>query len=253
MSVVIHLLFCYNLQYKIKIYMKGTRNMNKPVIGIISKHSEKDEIRPNTYIRDEVKQAIFDNGAVAIGILLPKDEKLDVGDDWVNNLSLDEYDSLIAQINLCDGIIFQGGGACDNYEMIVAKYCYDHDIPTLGICCGQNVIVRALGGTTYKIFNPEKHNQITEDYVHNISIDALSKFYDIVKQKEIKVNSRHKKTIENSPLLEKVAFCEDGYPDVVESKEKRFYIGVRFHPESLYKIDENMNNIFKYFIDVCKD
>lgn len=227
--------------------------MKKVVIGIVSKHYTKDSIRPDMYIRDEIKQAIFDNGAVAIGILLPKDEKLDVEDDWVNNLSQDEYDSLITQINLCDGIIFQGGGACDNYEMIVAKYCYDHDIPTLGICCGQNVIVRALGGTTYKISNPEKHNQITENYVHNIYIDPSSKFYDIVKHKIIKVNSRHKKTVDNLPLLEKVAICEDGYADVVESKNKKFYMGVRFHPESLYKTDENMNNIFKSFIDICNN
>ena len=42
--------------------------------------------RPNTYIRDEVKQAIFDNNAVAIGILLPKDEILEVSDEWSNNL-----------------------------------------------------------------------------------------------------------------------------------------------------------------------
>ena len=227
--------------------------MNKVIIGIVSKHYNKDSLRPNMYIRDEIKQAIFDNGAVAIGILLPKDEKLNLGDDWINNLSQEEYDSLITQINLCDGIIFQGGRACDNYEMIVAKYCYDHDIPTLGICCGQNVIVRALGGTTCDISNPEKHNQITKNYVHNIRISPSSKFYDIIKHKEIKVNSRHTKTVDNFPLLENVAICEDGYPDVVESKNKKFYMGVRFHPESLYKIDKNMNNIFKYFIDICNN
>lgn len=226
--------------------------MSKPIIGIVSKHFKNNNIRPNMYIRDEVKQAIFDNGAIAIGILLPKNEVFNVIDNWSNNLSLDEYNALIAQIKLCDGIIIQGGVACDNYEMIIAKYCYENDIPTLGICCGQNVMVRALGGTTRKISNPEKHNQSAKEYVHKIKIDPLSKFYDIVKLEEIKVNSRHKKTIDKSPLLDQVVFCEDGYADVVESKDKKFYIGVRFHPESLYKKDENMNNIFKNFISVCK-
>lgn len=226
--------------------------MSSPIIGIVSKHFAENKVRPNTYIRDEVKQAIFDNGAVAIGILLPKDEVLDVGDKWNNNLSAEEYSHLIAEIKLCDGIVFQGGETCDNYEMIVAKYCYENDIPTLGICCGQNVIVRALGGTTSKISNPRKHNQLMKDYVHSIKINPASKFYDIVNLEEIKVNSRHKKTIDKSPFLEQVAFCEDGYADVVESKDKKFYIGVRFHPESLYKNDENMNNIFKHFIDTCK-
>lgn len=66
------------------------------------------------------------------------------------------------------------------------------------------------------------------------------------------VNSRHKRTIKECPKLDKVAFCDDGYADVVESKEKRFYMGLRFHPESLYKKDKLMNNIFAEFIKECK-
>lgn len=53
--------------------------------------------------------------------------------------------------------------------------------------------------------------------------------------------------------LNKVAFCEDGYADAIEDSNKDFYIGVRFHPESLYKKDENMNNIFKAFLEACKN
>ena len=68
----------------------------------------------------------------------------------------------------------------------------------------------------------------------------------------MQVNSRHKRAIKDCPKLDKVAFCEDGYPDVIESKNKTFYIGVRFHPESLYQIDEKHNMIFKEFIKVCK-
>ena len=48
------------------------------------------------FIRDEIKQAIFDNGGIAIGIILPKDEKIDVEDKWKNNLYKDEYNNLIA-------------------------------------------------------------------------------------------------------------------------------------------------------------
>lgn len=226
--------------------------MNKPIIGIVSKHYSKKQIRTDMYIRDEVKQAVFDNNGIAIGLLLPKMEKNDVCDKWSNNFTEEEYDNLIFQINLCDGIIIQGGGACDNYEMIVAKYCYDNNIPILGLCCGQNVLVRALGGTTFKISNPEKHN-VNDEYVHSIKIDEKSKFYNFINKKEIMVNSRHNKSVDKCPLLDKVAFCEDGYADVVESKDKDFYIGVRFHPESLYKIDENHNRIFKEFISVCKN
>lgn len=225
--------------------------MNKPVIGIISKHSVKEEIRPNTYIRDEVKQVIFDNGGIAIGILLPKEEVNDVQDKWENNLNEDELCNLIAQIKLCNGIIFQGGSSCDNYEMIVAKYCYNNDIPTLGLCCGQNVMVRALGGTTKKVTNPEKHYDVNDTYVDDVFIYKNTKIYDIIKKEQIKVNSRHKKTVDTHPNLIVSAICEDGYSEVVEAEDKIFYIAVRYHPESLYKIDEDHNKLFKQFIKVC--
>ena len=40
----------------------------KPIIGIVSKQFLKEEIRPDMFIRDEIKQSIFDNGGIAIGI-----------------------------------------------------------------------------------------------------------------------------------------------------------------------------------------
>lgn len=226
--------------------------MRKVIIGIVSKHyaTYKND-RTDTFVRDEVKQAIFDNGAIAIAILPPDNEIKYIGDNWKEDLHGKEYEDLISQVKLCDGIIFQGGVESDNYECIIAKYCYENNIPTLGICCGQNIIARAIGGTTYKIENPEKHMQMSKQYVHKIKIDKTSRFYDIIKKEEIMVNSRHKRTIKECPKLDKVGFCEDGYADVIESKDKDFYIGIRFHPESLYKIDENMNNIFKSFIGIC--
>ena len=228
--------------------------MGKVIVGIVAKYRDGDEKQKivDSRIRNEIKQAVFDNGGIAIGIISPNDEIQPAGDDWMKYSDLIDKENVIRQIKLCDGIILQGGNANEAYEPFIAKYCYDNDIPCLGICAGHNSIVRGLGGTTYKISNPEKHNQPRKEYVHSVHIDTSSKFYNIVKVAEIMVNSRHKRTVGNCLLLDKVGFCEDGYADIVESKDKTFYIGVRFHPESLYKVDENMNNIFKKFIESCK-
>ena len=226
----------------------------KVIVGIVSKHDTKERYqhrKEDTFIRDEVKQAIFDNGGIAIGILPTESQIKYCGDKWEDNLSRQEKENLIAQIELCDGVLLQGGLETDCYENIIAKYCYDKDIPILGICAGQNNIARALGGTTELIPNPEKHDKSFEEYVHSIKVKENSKFYSIVNTSEMLVNSRHKRTIKECPLLEKVAFCDDGYPDVIEAPNKTFYMGVRFHPESLYSKDENMNKIFQYFIKVC--
>lgn len=226
--------------------------MRKPIIGIVSKHYIKDKKRNDTYIRDEVKQAIFDNGGIAIGILPSSKNIKRINDIWCNDLSKEEYDNIVAQINLCDGIIFQGGNSSDNYECILARYCYDNDIPTLGICCGQNIMVRALGGTTIALKDYSSHFEIGNDYAHEIEIDKDSKLYSIIGKEKIKVNSRHKKIVENHPLLNVSAVSDDGVIEVLESKDKTFYIALRFHPESLYKKDENMNKIFKSYIEIIK-
>lgn len=226
---------------------------DKVIIGIVSKHNPKNTGCEKTYITDATKQAVFDNGAIAIGILPPKFEINYKGNEniWYDDLNEIEKNNLISQIQICNGIILQGGIEMDNYEFIIAKYCYENNIPILGICAGQNAIAKALGGTTYKIPNPEKHN-VSRDYVHSIKIDKSSKFYSIVESNEMMVNSLHSNTIDKCPYLDKVAFCDDGYADVIESKDKDFYIGVRFHPEDLYSKDKKTNNIFKSFINICQ-
>lgn len=226
--------------------------MNNPVIGIVAKHINIERRKTDSLICDEVKQAIFDNDGIAIGILSPNEEILYSSDDWKQFENKILKEKIIKQLRICNGIILQGGITAEAFENWIASYCYENDIPILGICAGQNSIVRGLGGTTFNIPNPEKHDTSFDEYVHGITIRKDSKFYSIVGKEKIKVNSMHKRSIKNCPHLNMVAFCEDGYPDVVESKKKRFYMGVRFHPECLYKNDQNMNNIFKKFIEECR-
>lgn len=225
---------------------------NKIVIGIVGKHYQSDKKRTDTYVRDEVKQAIFDNGGIATKILSPSEELMYYRNNWKIFEKRLIKDDIIKQIDLCDGIILQGGTTNEVYESFIAKYCYDNDIPCLGICAWQNCIANALGGTIKYIDNLEIHSKPNDEYVHFITINKNSKFYNIIKKEKIKVNSRHKNIIDDSKNLEQVAFCIDNYPDVIEDKNKKFYIGLRFHPESLYKTNENINNIFKFFIEQCK-
>lgn len=224
--------------------------MEKPIIGIVAKHYYKDHRRLETFIRDEVEQAIFDNGGVAIGILPPNEDKTKAKNDWHEQLTTAEKHNLYAQIALCDGIILQGGGFSDEYECFIAKYCHDYDIPILGICAGNQNLVRAMNGKV--IHMDGDHHNSYEEYVHSITIDTTSKFYSIIQEKEIMVNSRHKGYAQDPGILKVSAVAPDAISEVLEDSTKRFYIGVQFHPESLYKIDKHMNNIFIYFIKTCE-
>lgn len=223
--------------------------MTKPVIGIVAKHYRKKQKRLETYIRNEVEQAIFDNGGIAIGILPPNIDKIVAKDDWKEQLTTLEKHNFYAQIALCDGIILQGGGFVDEYECFIAKYCYDYDIPILGICAGKHNMVRAVGGSIGTL-EKDSHNQ-EKEYVHTIKIEKNIKAYEIIKQEEIKVNSRHQRYSVFQGDTKVTAVSPDGIDEIIEAPSKKFYIGVQFHPESLYKKDKIMNNIFVEFLKIC--
>ncbi len=222
----------------------------KVIIGIVAKHYKKNNSqRLETFIRDEVEQAIFDNKAIAIGILPPNVDKILAKDNWQEQLTTKEKHDFYDQIALCDGIILQGGGFIDEYECFIAKYCHDYDIPILGICAGKHCLVRAAGGTRGNLDN--LNHDKNDKYVHSIRIDKNSQIYKIIGKEDIMVNSRHKGYSKSFGSLTCTAQSPDGIDEVVEDPNKTFYIGVQFHPESLYKSDENMNNIFVHFIHVC--
>lgn len=223
--------------------------MSKPIIGIVAKHYCIANKRLETFIRDEVEQAIFDNGGIAIGILPPNEDKILAKDNWQEQLTTTEKHNFYEQIALCDGIILQGGGYVDEYECFIAKYCYDYNIPLLGICAGKHIMVRAVGGKIGKLPN-EDHNSDSQ-YVHSIKIERNSKAYQIIGKEEIEVNSRHQRYSLDVGPLKIVAKSLDGVDEIVEDISKIFYLGVQFHPESLYKKDKYMNAIFVSFIKTC--
>lgn len=135
------------------ILEKGLIMNKKPIIGIISKYKNEDDV--SVYINDNVKNAVVENGGIAIGILppLPNKKNLDGDVPSKNCLTAKQRQDFIAQIKLCDGIIFEGGPTSMEYEPVLANYIFKHNIPTLGFCAGQNNLVRGVGGTTKPVDN----------------------------------------------------------------------------------------------------
>lgn len=230
---------------------------NKPIIGIVSKPNIfcDQELFTQQIVYDGVRNDVLRNCGLAIGILPTKiSNKFCISDDIVNGTEFlqSELEDLYSLIDKCDGIIIQGGLSSDDYEIKVAKYAIDNDIPILGICAGFNNIIRAMGGKVFAI-NDSKHNREDGSIVHKNIIKENTLLYDILKTNEVEVNSIHtmfanKEDIKN---LDVSAYSDDGYVEAVELKDKKFCLGVKWHPELMID-NECMNNIFKYFIEVCK-
>lgn len=230
---------------------------NKPIIGIVSKPNIfcDQELFTQQIVYDGVRNEVLRNCGLAIGILPTKiSNKFYTSDEVVNNSDFlqSELEDLYSLIDKCDGIIIQGGLSSDDYEIKVAKYAIDNDIPILGICAGFNNIIRAMGGKVFAI-NDSKHNNADATIAHKNNIKENTLLYDILKTNEVGVNSIHTMFANEEDIknLDISAYSDDGYVEAVELKNKKFCLGVKWHPE-LMTDDEIMNNIFKYFIETCK-
>lgn len=201
--------------------------IQQPIIGIITREYESLEKHPISIIYKDIEKAIIKNGGIPIGITL-------------NN----NYKTII---DMCDGIVFQGGDEFESYDLEALQYIYNKDKPVLCICLGMQLMGTLFEGELIDINNHKK----SLNYVHSIKIKRNSKLYNIFKTDIIKVNSRHNSIIKN-PNLNITALSHDGHIEALEDPTKKFFLGVQWHPESMIGYDKKQNNIFKHFIECCK-
>ncbi len=197
-----------------------------PVIGIVTRKYVSEEKHIIDIIYSDMQNAVIKNGGIPIGITLNSNYK--------------------KIIELCDGIIFQGGDDFEEFDFEVIKYLYEIDKPVLGICLGMQLIALSFGGTMIDI----KNHKTKLKYSHKIKIKKESTLYNIFKNEVINVNSRHKSTVKGTSINIS-AISEDGVIEAIEAKDKKFFIGMQWHPESMIDYDDKQNKVFEYFIQIC--
>ena len=230
--------------------------MKKPIIGIIGKVQPQygEDIWHRIDEVDEIRYLIVKNGGTAI-MLLPTEATLkfndnDIKDDTI--LSDEEKEELYRQIDLCDGFILQGGLYSANYEVEMAKRIIELDKPLIGICAGFNNILRALGTDVIED-KTKSHDKYNKDYRHKISIIKGTKLYDLMNRNEYDVNSIHsmiapKEKVENYAKISSLS--EDGLVESFEVPNKKFIIGIKWHPELMLE-DKFPDKLFEAFISKC--
>lgn len=150
----------------------------------------------------------------------------------------------------------------DTMEEILLSEILKVDKSILAICRGFQLLNSHLGGKLYQDISIEKNNgkdsihRQDKPYnkpIHKVKIKEESLLFEIIKASEIMVNSMHHQAVKKlSPIVEEAAISEDGLIEGIYLKNKRFVLGVQWHPELLYKDFENQFSIFKAFIDSCK-
>ena len=199
--------------------------MKNITIGIIARDEEINNTKMQIITKNKLKY--LNNKCNFIGIL-----------NYDNNY----IDTKI--LDICDGIIFQGGSDIYPYHFQILDFCLNNNIPVLGICMGHQIIgLYSIGSTLDKdLIKIEDHNsKIKTHPIHTIKNSILNKALGDT----FIVNTRHEYAVKeiNKPF-KKTALSNDNIIEGIEYIDSNhFVIGVQFHPEDLDNT-ENLYNIF---------
>ena len=232
---------------------------NKPIIGIISRPAINFEGPNELFILEKYRTAIIKSGGIPIGILPTQDLEYEKNKpSQTKRLDDNEKKDLIREIKMCDGIILSGGNKFYEYDEFICEYALNKDIPLLGICAGMQAMARIDNRKKYEDYRNIKNNtginhyKMDEPYVHEVHIYKDSMLGNIIGQNIIKVNSVHNYHITKTNEFIVSGISEDGFIEAIEMKNKKFIIGVQWHPEKIIDQDEPSRKIFESFINICK-
>lgn len=229
-------------------------------IGIVCRVEQIDNNSFMTGIGEYYRNALlkYDNVSPIV-ILPPKDilygktkyrEEIEISPE--ENKKLDDL------LDLCAGFIIPGGSHWYSFDEYVIKYALDNDKPILGICLGMQllgIMDNKLNDSPFVTTNKIEsncHYQPDVDYVHNINIKKETKLYNILKTDTCQVNSRHHYEVKNFVDFIPAAYSDDGVVEAIEHPNKKFAIGVQWHPELMLDYDKNMKKIFDTFIEATE-
>lgn len=141
-------------------------------------------------------------------------------------------------------------------ERALVTHFLQNDQPYFGICNGMQMLGclsgclmsgNALAYTDGTIAHDDRETR------HNINVVAGTRLGQIVQSSVIRVNSFHREAIvQTSDQIVINAHAPDGLIEGIERPDKKFAMGVQWHPERL--IDETSDSValFTAFIEACK-
>lgn len=225
----------------------------KPIIGIVEwpyKDIDKDLIYEVT---NNIVEKISKHGGLPIGIFPTQIENFQnkkIPD--IKDLTEIEKEDLNNTLSICDAIIKPGALRIYGFERYIYGYTLEHNMPYLGICAGMQIMA-GYNNSNYNNVRIESdiEHHTKEEQAHKIKIFKNTLLYEILKEEEIMVNSRHRFEIKNPGMANISAYAPDGVIEAIENRDKLFQIGVQWHPENLNDI--YTDKLFDSFIEHAED
>ena len=234
--------------------------MKKPIIGIVGRAIEDTNGKKAILCYESMSRSINRNGGQAILLLPNQDLEYSTSvPNEIQRLTSSEKEDLKRLVDICDGIVMPGGNKLFEYDQFIYEYAKEKDMPILGICAGMQLIclneLNELYGKekVLRKVNEDNTHQVKEErYVHKIILEDNNILMYILGKKEFMVNSKHTYCVDKIGNLKLLAKSEDGIIEAVQVKNKKFIVGLQWHPESMFLYDNLQYKIFEYFVKLCK-
>jgi putative glutamine amidotransferase len=179
-----------------------------------------------------------------------------------------------------DGILFSGGidmqpslygesmhaeadepdKQLDEFEIAVANWALQEDIPILGVCRGMQLLNVVLGGTLYQDIASQRPGALEHRrrdlprtaLTHAVNIEAGSIMEQVLGTRVLHINSLHHQAVRDPGQGVYISGrAEDGIPELMEVPGHRFLLGVQGHPEEIYGQVEPFARLFQAFVQAC--
>jgi putative glutamine amidotransferase len=235
-------------------------NFVKPLIGIGADVQRRTGKRERVFVYMNYAEAVRRAGGVPV-IVAPQPENV-----------TDVLDAL-------DGLLLAGGDDCDpaaygqerhptvtdpmdprrqSNDLALAAAARTHNVPTLGICLGMQVMNVAAGGTLIQDIESQhdtdiEHASIPEDRArHDVIVEQGTNLAGYVPAAELNVNSSHHQAVGDvGQGLRVTAHAPDGIVEGLEDPQHPFYLGVQWHPEDMTG-EGSATSLFAAFIDAAR-
>ena len=149
----------------------------------------------------------------------------------------------------------------DAFELALCREALRRDMPTLAICRGHQLLNVATGGTLFQDIASQVEAAVVHDpdqerweRCHDVDLLPGTRLRDILGQERVAVNSFHHQAVKElgKGLVLSARGSDDGVIEGMEMPDRKFMIGVQWHPESFWDKQPGFQPLFRALVNAAR-